>query len=66
MRQRAYTTNGLNQYTATGSAGFTYDTNGNLITDGTNTFVYDVENRLVGRSSGSVASVLGSNDEGSE
>ncbi len=53
--QRAYTTNGLNQYTNAGSAGFTYDNNGNLITDGTNTFVYDVENRLVGRSSGSVA-----------
>jgi RHS repeat-associated protein len=50
--QRAYTTNGLNQYSAAGSAGFTYDRNGNLITDGTNSFVYDVENRLVGRSGG--------------
>jgi RHS repeat-associated protein len=53
--QRAYTTNGLNQYTNAGSAGFTYDANGNLITDGTNSFVYDVENRLVGRTNGNVA-----------
>jgi len=53
--QRAYTTNGLNQYSAAGSASFTYDANGNLITDGTNTFVYDVENRLVGRTNGAVA-----------
>jgi RHS repeat-associated protein len=52
--QRAYTTNGLNQYTAAGGVGFTYDTNGNLITDGTNSFVYDVENRLVGRTNGGV------------
>jgi RHS repeat-associated protein len=47
---RAYTTNGLNQYSAAGTATFTYDANGNLTSDGTNTFTYDVENRLVGRS----------------
>jgi RHS repeat-associated protein len=46
---RAYTTNGLNQYSAAGSATFGYDANGNLTSDGTNTFTYDVENRLVGR-----------------
>ena len=49
---RAYTTNGLNQYTAAGGAGFVYDPNGNLVSDGTSNYVYDVENRLVGRSGG--------------
>lgn len=44
---RAYAVNGLNQYTAAGSASFTYDANGNLTSDGTNAYVYDVENRLV-------------------
>jgi RHS repeat-associated protein len=55
--QRPYTTNGLNQYSAAGSASFTYDANGNLVTSpgpGTNetlTYGYDIENRLVGRTS---------------
>jgi len=44
---RDYTANGLNQYTAAGSASFTYDANGNLTSDGTWTYTYDVENRLV-------------------
>jgi RHS repeat-associated protein len=44
---RPYTTNGLNQYSAAGSAAFTYDANGNLTSDGLATFTYDVENRLV-------------------
>lgn len=47
---RNYTANGLNQYTAAGSASFVYDANGNLIADGSNNFVYDVENRLVSAS----------------
>jgi RHS repeat-associated protein len=51
---RTYNTNGLNQYTAAGGASFAYDANGNLIADGTSTFTYDVENRLVGRSVGGV------------
>jgi len=45
---RPYTTNGLNQYSAAGGAGFTYDLNGNLTSDGSRTFTYDLENRLVG------------------
>jgi len=49
---RAYTTNGLNQYTAAGSATFGYDWNGNLTSDGGRTYVYDVENRLVSASTG--------------
>ncbi|AXK42368.1 RHS repeat-associated core domain-containing protein [Erythrobacter aureus] len=46
---RAYTTNGLNQYTGAGSASFCYDANGNLTADGTSVYLYDVENRLVER-----------------
>jgi RHS repeat-associated protein len=49
---RAYTTNGLNQYTAAGGATITYDANGNLVGDGTSTYTYDIENRLIGRSGG--------------
>ncbi|HYD38680.1 MAG TPA: RHS repeat-associated core domain-containing protein, partial [Allosphingosinicella sp.] len=41
-----------NQYTAAGPASFTYDANGNLTSDGTTSYVYDVENRLVGASNG--------------
>jgi RHS repeat-associated protein len=44
---RNYTTNGLNQYTGAGSDSFTYDANGNLTSDGENTYLYDIENRLV-------------------
>jgi RHS Repeat len=52
---RPYTTNGLNQYTVAGSAGFTYDANGNLTSDGSTTFTYDVENRLVAASGAKIA-----------
>lgn len=44
---RNYAVNGLNQYTTAGPASFTYDANGNLTSDGSGTYVYDVENRLV-------------------
>ena len=44
---RNYTTNGLNQYGAAGPASFTFDANGNLTADGTRTFLYDPENRMV-------------------
>jgi RHS repeat-associated protein len=44
---RAYTVNGLNQYTAAGGTTFGYDGNGNLTSDGSETYYYDVENRLV-------------------
>ena len=43
----SYTTNGLNQYTAVGSTTPTYDNNGNLTYDGTWTYTYDRENRLI-------------------
>jgi RHS repeat-associated protein len=49
---RSYGINGLNQYTAAGSATFGYDSNGNLVSDGTSGFTYDAENRLVATASG--------------
>jgi RHS repeat-associated protein len=54
---RPYTTDGLNQYTQAGPAAFTYDANGNLrtspgpIANEVLTYSYDIENRLVGRTS---------------
>jgi len=44
---RNYTANGLNQYLQAGPAAFQYDSNGNLKSDGSTTFTYDSENRLV-------------------
>ena len=54
---RRYTVNGLNQYATAGPASFGYDGNGNLTSDGSTTFLYDVENRLVG-ASGSMNAAL--------
>lgn len=49
---RVYSVNGLNQYSGTvsdgaASASFDYDSNGNLKSDGSSSYVYDSENRLV-------------------
>ncbi|MEO9599795.1 RHS repeat-associated core domain-containing protein [Parasphingorhabdus sp.] len=56
---RGYTINGLNQYTATSTgAGFGYDENGNLTTDGDVDFTYDVENRLIGASGDKTATMV--------
>ena len=44
---KAYSVNGLNQYTGVAGTTQAYDASGNLTSDGTNTYVYDVENRLV-------------------
>ncbi|MFN7179797.1 RHS repeat-associated core domain-containing protein [Hyphomonas sp.] len=43
---KAYTRNGLNQYTAVSGATFSYDLRGNLTSDGARMFGYDYENRL--------------------
>ena len=43
----AYGANGLNQYTAVGAASPTYDGNGNLSSDGTFSYCYDAESRLI-------------------
>jgi RHS repeat-associated protein len=55
---RSYTANGLNQYTGVASstaagqssATYSYDANGNLTSDGANSYAYDAENRLVSAS----------------
>jgi len=57
IANRGYTANGLNQYSAVAGTGFGYDANGNLTSDGANTYVYDVENRLVTRSGGGSATL---------
>lgn len=54
---RPYTANGLNQYSAVAGIAFAHDANGNLTSDGANAYVYDAENRLVGRSGGAAASL---------
>ncbi len=46
----AYTANNLDQYSTIGSVTPTYDANGNLTFDGTFTYGYDVENRLISAS----------------
>jgi RHS repeat-associated protein len=55
---RNYAVNGLNQYVSAGPANFSYDANGNLTSDGTTTYVYDVENRLVSASGASGTATL--------
>jgi RHS repeat-associated protein len=52
---RNYSVNGLNQYTSVAGTTHTYDLNGNLTSDGTTSFVYDAENRLVSASAGTKA-----------
>lgn len=54
---RSYTANGLNQYSVVAGTTFGYDANGNLTSDGTNSYVYDVENRLVTRGGGGSATL---------
>lgn len=49
---RSYAANGLNQYTTVSGKTFGYDANGNLTSDGTTSFAYDSENRLVSTSTG--------------
>lgn len=44
---RNYAVNGLNQLTAAGVLSLTYDGRGNLTSDGTNSYAYDIENRLI-------------------
>jgi RHS repeat-associated protein len=55
---RNYAVNGLNQYVSAGPANFSYDANGNLTSDGTTNYVYDVENRLVSASGASGTATL--------
>lgn len=45
-----YTANTLNQYTKVNTQTITYDTRGNVLSDGVNTFGYDAKNRLISAS----------------
>ena len=55
---RAYSVNGLNQYTGAGPVVFGYDANGNLTGDGAIAYAYDVENRLIGLSGAKSATLV--------
>lgn len=54
---RAYSRNGLNQYTAVAGAAYGYDLNGNLTSAGATSWTYDVENRLTGMGGTSTATL---------
>ena len=43
----SFTSNGVNEYTAIGGTSRTFDANGNLTDDGTNTYQYDFRNHLI-------------------
>ena len=60
---RAYTANGLNQYSASGSVLLTYDTRGNLYSSGSSTYGYDAVNHLTVSNSTASAFEYGSLDE---
>jgi RHS repeat-associated protein len=55
---RAYTANGLNQYTAVGGVAQSYDANGNLTGDGVWTYAYNTSNALVSANKAGVAANL--------
>ena len=60
----SYTANTLNQYTAVGPTTPTYDPNGNLTSDGTHTYGYDSENRLVSASGAGTSAAYTFDDQG--
>jgi RHS repeat-associated protein len=43
---KSYVPNGLNQYGSVAGTAYSYDANGNLTSDGANTYTYDGENRI--------------------
>src|ERR1043166_4732401 len=45
--QNTFSNNALNEYTLVNGVSYTYDGNGNLLTDGINRYAYDAENRLL-------------------
>ncbi|MCI5226246.1 MAG: hypothetical protein D3918_06180, partial [Candidatus Electrothrix sp. AX2] len=54
------TVNAMNQYTAVGGNSLLYDSNGNLIDDGSNLYTYDYENQLIKITRKSDAAVIAS------
>jgi RHS repeat-associated protein len=55
---RAFTPNGLNQYTAVASVPYSYDGNGNLTGDGVWSYGYDADNRLRTATASNVTATL--------
>ena len=55
---RPYVANPLNQYAKVNGVQFQYDRNGNLTSDGTNSFSYDAENKLTSATIGGSAATL--------
>ncbi len=53
-----YNANGLNQYTMVSGATPSYDSNGNLTSNGATAYLYDIENRLVKATGGSTVTNL--------
>jgi len=52
-----YIPNNLNQYTSVGGVSYDYDDNGSLTSDGTLTYVYDYENRLISANKADMSAV---------
>ena len=48
----SYSSNALNQYTSVGGAGYSYDADGNLLSDGLRSYEYNSENRMIRASAG--------------
>ncbi|WP_050750276.1 RHS repeat-associated core domain-containing protein [Allochromatium vinosum] len=61
---RAYSTNGLNQYTQAAGATLSYDANANLTGDGTWTYGYDLDNRLKSAAKTGLSATLAYDAEG--
>jgi RHS repeat-associated protein len=55
----SYTPNDLNQYTDVGGTAFVHEANGNLTSDGVNTYAYDLENRMVSATTPSTTVTFG-------
>lgn len=47
IESKSYVPTGLNTYSSVGDVTFSYDGRANLTSDGSRTFAYDLENRLV-------------------
>ncbi|WP_050750275.1 DUF6531 domain-containing protein [Allochromatium vinosum] len=61
---RAYSVNGLNQYTQAAGATLSYDANANLTGDGTWTYGYDLDNRLKSAAKTGLSATLAYDAEG--
>ncbi len=55
---KSYSPNNLNQYQTVNSTTYNYDGNGNLTSDGTRSFSYDLYNRMTGSSGSGYPTVL--------